>query len=311
MHFLALLTFSFISSAAPEIIFSARTEVGAKSELHLSDIAKVSGFGDAKVEDALREISLGDSPRAGEMRKFTDVGLAQVLRSHLSNLHGEQNVHLVIPESVTVMGALEFPRQMVMIELRDQLQALCSPCQIEITQLTTPTLQEQSAVESWHIRSRSDLPRGNFSVPIDIKFRNGKLQSAWLTGSMIVKKNILVLKNSKLQGDALSINDFTEEIRDVTFSGIQPANRLDVEGAVVMQSMEAGAIISKNKLRRQPGAIFGETVKVQSASEQWQISVDGVAQKSAQIGENISVKIPRTQKTLSGKLISRGIVEVP
>jgi flagella basal body P-ring formation protein FlgA len=38
--------------------------------------------------------------------------------------------------------------------------------------------------------------------------------------------------------------------------------------------------------------------------------IDGVAQNSAYIGDTVKVKIPRTQKMISGLLTEKGIVEV-
>jgi len=63
-------------------------------------------------------------------------------------------------------------------------------------------------------------------------------------------------------------------------------------------------------LQREFAVKSGEIVKVTAGSSDWEVTIDGIAQASGYIGDTVNVKIPRTQKLVSGLLTAKGVVEV-
>ena len=72
----------------------------------------------------------------------------------------------------------------------------------------------------------------------------------------------------------------------------------------------AGQIIGASNVHKQSLIRSGDTVKIFIGEDGWQVSMDGVAQQNAYKGDFIKVKIPKTQKIISGIAIDKGMVEV-
>ncbi|MES2854315.1 MAG: flagellar basal body P-ring formation chaperone FlgA, partial [Bdellovibrionota bacterium] len=104
--------------------------------------------------------------------------------------------------------------------------------------------------------------------------------------------------------------DFTLTSRDVTFTNDVAAGSADFESSVAARQLPAGQVVWRSVLRREVAIKYGDVVKVIAGTPDWEVTMDGVSQVSGYIGDNVRVKIPRTQKIVSGILKEKGRVEV-
>lgn len=305
----ALFLASLAAEAAPQITVRASVEVGEVESITLGDLADFEGFSVAR-EQELKSVRLADAPQPGEQRVFTNHGLAQTFRSYVgSEEHGER-VFISIPNKV-VIGRKTMKLNEVTVKqmIVEQLKAVCSTCEFKIERVALPIVSGLTADSKWSVKVRNELPKGTFSYPLEVKQENGS-QIYWVTGNISVLKKALVAKKNIAFGDAITEGDFASELRDITYLHDSIADASDLVGTVAARGISAEQVIGRSFLKREPAFKFGDVVKVVTGNESWQISIDGVAQQAAAVGETARVKIVSTKKLLSGVVVDKGVIEV-
>lgn len=284
-----------------------------QAEIQLGDLMEMRGVS-AESAEAIARVRLADAPGFGETRTFTDVGLQQVIRNHLDVITqrtGEQ-IALRIPSRVKVMRKTFHLRpEEVETEFKKQLQSLCDECSFEIKGLTLPLIGAKVPEgASWKINIRSEVPRGNFSLPLEVQHPDGTRRVYWMTGSISVRQKVPVLSRAAQIGERLNPEDYSLQEKDVTFATDIPARETEIVSSVVARQLAGGQIIWRSQLRREMAVKGGDPVKVFAGTEEWQITMEGVAQGGGYVGDLVRVKIPRTQKVVSGLIREKGLVEV-
>lgn len=313
---------SFASDAAaefdaeesgPTVAVRARSEIDGKAEISLGDVAEFKGLPRFAV-DELRAVRLGDAPKRGEARYFTDVGLAQAFRGRIRRLEASvgERIALRIPSKVTVVGKLmKIEAADVERELRRKAQALCPGCEIEISGLALPVAAASvPAGAEWTLKMRDELPRGSFSIPLEIKRDDGIRRLYWIGGHLSARKRVPVAKRPIASGERISADDWALESREIAYAPEPLAEEAELAAAWASRPISPGEAIPRGAFRREAAVKFGETLQVVSGEEGWQVAVEGVAQQGGFVGDLIRVRIPRTQKTVSGVLKDKGVVEV-
>lgn len=313
-----------LESNEPSIHVKSVVEIeGKKDSITLGDLIVAHGL-KASAVNSLLGVRLADAPHPGESRSFSDVGLTETIRAQLrliaQNDSDPESAALVgrvevrVPSRVTVIRKIfKLTPSGVETELRAQWQKqkLCDDCQVEILGLSIPLIDvKANADASWKLRVGTEMPKGSFSVPLDVTNSKGRTQTFWVTGTAVVKRRVPVASRALMMGEKISLQDFTIQTKDVTFSHDVAASEADITSSVVGRSLSAGQIITRSALRRELAVKHGDTVKLVAGNDDWQISIDGVVQASGYIGDLIRVKIPRTQKVVTGMLKDNRIVEV-
>jgi len=286
---------------------------GEHPQIVLGDLMVARGIPAATL-DALKDVRLADTPKDGESRTFTSLALEQVFREQL-RLAGsaeDAKVSLRFPPRVTVVRkSFRLEARQVEAALRAQLKTFCADCVFEISRLTLPALPPSVPSDStWAIRLRQSLPKGGFSLPLEVLYADASKRTYWLTGSLSVSKRVPVASRALSAGERLAPQDFNMQTREVTFATDVPPAESEIAVSVMSRSVAAGEILWRSTLRREQIVKYGDLVKVVTGAEGWQISIDGVAQGAGAIGDAVKVKINRTQKLVSGVLTERGTVEV-
>lgn len=303
---------AFGSSTSPVIQVSDKVELEMEHDITIGDIANFKGFNDEELGE-IRSIRLSDAPLAGESRTFTNVGLSQIFRRHIPRLQTGRNekITLLIPSVVTVKRkTFKLEAKTIEADLKKQWANLCSACEFRISQLSAPLLPANLSAESkWEIRIRPELPRGSFSVPLEVNSPDGR-RSYWISGTVAIYREVPVAKRSLAAGERFAPNDIALEKKDVTFNTDGIPTQVEVTQALASRVIAVDQIIGRSMLRREQALKFGEQVKVVTGQDGWQISIEAVSQSSGYIGDTVRVKVPRTQKILSGLLREKGVVEV-
>lgn len=305
----ALFLASLAAEAAPQILVKAAVEVQEREVITLGDIADFEGFSAERTEE-LKSVHLSDAPQAGEQRVFTNHSLAQTFRSHVDATESGEKIFLSIPSRVVVTRkTLKLNDASVKKAIIDQLKGICSSCEFKIDRVSLPVVSGLTAKSKWNVKVRSELPKGSFSYPIEVSDENGS-QRYWVTGSISILKRALVAKRNISIGEKIGESDFASELRDITYLHDSIADQSDLIGSVAARGISAEHVIGRSSLKREAAFKFGDVVKVITGNESWQISIDGVAQQSAAVGETARVKVSRTQKVLTGIVVDKGVIEV-
>jgi flagellar basal body P-ring formation protein FlgA len=299
-----------------ELVIQVRSAVeleGTKSEITLGDLI-VARESDDELLEVIRPLRLADAPSAGESRSFTGIGIEEAFRPHLAALEKKAGGRIVlrVPARITVVRkTFELRSADVEMAIKENLKRFCDECEFEITALNLPIIPlAQRVGGAWQIRMRDDMPRGNFSIPVEVTRADGVKNSYWITGNLSVRKSVPVSMRALQAGEKVQPEDFTMQVRDITFAtDVAPAIS-DFEASNMARQIGAGQIIWKSSLRRELALKSGDAVKVTAGGDVWQITIEGVAQSSGYIGDQVRVKIPRTQKLVSGILRKKGVVEV-
>ena len=282
-------------------------------EITLGDLIVARGVSPEALEK-LQRVRLADVPSPGESRSFTGLGLEQIFRPLLREIETKtgEKINLRVPARVIVMRkSFRLLPTDVDRELKKSLAELCRDCQFEITSLSLPVVPANiSAGSTWSIHLKQEMPHGSFSVPLDVANEDGSRRTYWITGSVVITKKVPVASRSLNAGERVNDEDYTIESRDVTFaSDVAPAPA-DFKTSLMSRAIAAGQVIWRSALRREMAVKNGDVVKVLAGADGWQISIDGIAQSAGYIGDTVNVKIPRTQKLVSGLLTEKGVVEV-
>jgi flagellar basal body P-ring formation protein FlgA len=300
------------ADATPVIQVHDKVELEMEHQITIGDIADFSGFNDNELGE-IRSVRLSDAPSVGESRTFTNVGLSQIFRRHIPRLQNGRNekITLLIPSVVTVKRkTFRLEAKTIEADLQKQWATLCAVCEFRISQMTAPILPAGLSPESkWQVRIRPEMPRGSFSVPLEVTSPDMR-RTFWISGTVTAYRQVPVAKRTIQPGERFTPNDFALEKKDVTFTTDGIPTESEITAAIAARVISADQIVGRSMLRREQALKMGEPVKIVTGQEGWQISIEGVAQQSGYIGDMVRVKVPRTQKVLSGLLREKGVVEV-
>ena len=319
ISFLLVLTIALTGTASRadgESIVSVRSVVEideAKTEITLGDLIAGPTVSRTATEK-LHHVRLADAPKPGESRSFTDSGLNDVFKPELAIIEKQtgEKFQLRIPSHVTVTKK-RFHLDQAQVEktLIENLKSICADCEFEVRGLNVPAIGSTLGADTqWKIMLRSEIPHGSFSLPIEVTETSGAKRSYWISGTLTVMRPVAVSTRSIAAGERLQPEDIVMQKKDVTFSQDTAVSEIDLATSIAAKPIGVGQIVWKSSLRRELAVKFGDPIKVTAGNDSWQITVDGVAQNAGYLGDVVRVKIPRTQKIVSGLLHAKGVVEV-
>lgn len=261
-------------------------------------------------QDKLAKTLLSKAPAYGERQELTTASLMPLLRDVIESerSRGKERVHLVLPRRVIIDTLRrELNSDLVATELTQAWQPLCSDCQLSVEGLSLPRVE---AVRDWSLKIKAELPRGSFSVPVDLIKENGALVPAWISGRLIAKRKVPVTKRMMNIGERIQPGDVAWEYRDTAnaYDGIPTAE--EMVGKKMRQALRAGEPVWRSLLEKEKAIRRGESIQVRSAEGPWEITLNVVAQQDAYIGDMVTLKNPRTNTSLMGEVVGFGEVEI-
>ncbi len=300
-------------NANPEIQLHEEVALQLESDIRLGDVATFSGI-PKEVLSNLKSAKILDSLAAGETKSFSNGQLSQLLRQPVRKAEEvlDQKIHLILPAKMTlVRTSPKLQASDVERALTAEFKAICGDCEFEISNLSMPLSKEGiDAHKSWKIKTRGEIPKGTFSLPLEITNEDATRRIYWLSGQVVARKVVPVARRQLQAGEHVNEQDLSYEKRDITLLSDVPAKKEDLKDAALGQPIAANQILLRGALKRDLALRSGETVRVSSSSADWSITIEGVAQQGGYVGDLIKVKIPRTQKFVSGVVVGKGMVEL-
>ncbi len=332
-------TESSVTTDPGVLVVKPVVEVDGTHDIMLNDLVEARGASQAVV-NAIRDVRLSDAPKREESRYFTAEDLSQALKVNLRQVlqtTGELPRFRIPSRVVVTRKSLKIKADDVQKSVLEQFKMLCADCEFEFTSFNIPILPRYiSADHTWSVRARAELPKGSFTLPFEIrstasdaggkneaelangKNANGKLSTPassdiklyWVSGQVVIRRKGAVASRSANIGERLHQEDYEMKLHDVTFSSDSPATAAEISNSVLARAISAGDLIWRSELRREMAIKNGDPVKVVAGSGDWEVTIDGISQSSAYVGDLVRVKIPRTQKLVSGVLRDKGVVEL-
>ena len=299
-------------AADPGVVIHSQSYVSSP-QISLGDIAEFQNLTSIQ-RKLLSQLQLGDAPAFGEKRVFSSQGLAEVLRSKIKQFVKRDatfsRVKMQIPNKIIIENRGRIISQKeVLTKLRDLVQESCADCDIKITDFRMPVLKNISPDAAWDFHDDVRRVKGSFQVGIEVKDQQQK-DLYWVTGRATFYKSVPIASHTLNLGDRLRADDYSFVIRDVTFAPDASPTENELKGAQLKTTLSANQIIYKNSLVRQPALSRGQLVMVTTGEGSWQVSTRGIAQDNGYIGDLVKVMNPDTKKTIVGKVVADGMVEV-
>lgn len=296
-----------VSFAQPSIRVRSHVQLAPeKSTIQLGDVADLQGFNDHEKNELCR-IALGDAPAEDESRTLTNFALSEVLRGPMQKI--ERNYHdkisLSLPRHVFIEKAISAAR--IGQAIAHHFQESCGGCEIRVSDVRLPVVI--GSVDQWKINFPSDVPKGSFSIPVDVN-SVGKDRVIWASGKLMIFKKVPIAKRNINIGERIQPSDVGEELRDITFANDGPVENIELVGSTAARGIAARQIIWKNYLVRPKAISRGEAIKLISGGDTWQITVSGIAQQSGYIGDTVQVTNASSQKSLTGIVVDKGVVKI-
>jgi len=286
----------------PHIVVEPNSEVKLYQLVDGQDLS-------AQLVEKMKSISLTKAPEYGEKQELANANLTSILRPLVQDERDlGHHINLLIPKSVTIdTTKRDLGRDLVTTELMQAWQPLCSDCQLEVEALSLPRID---GIRDWTLRLKSELPRGSFSIPVDLVRENGSMTSAWISGRLLTKRKVPVAKRVINMNERVSAQDFNWEYRDTSFAIDGVPSTEEINGKRLKQGLRLNEILWKGMLERERAIRAGEIVQLKSSEGAWEVTVSMIAQQDAYIGDVINLKNPKTNNILMGQVTGRGEVEL-
>jgi flagella basal body P-ring formation protein FlgA len=277
-------------------------------QIVLSDLVDPIGV-DAKIEKEMHKILIAETPKNGEMSKFSNYAISEILRYNLKDQVHEFNIR--IPNEIKVLRKNnKITAQEVKTKLIAWMQPTCEPCQIEIDALQ---IQNGGVIESqlrWEIPTTQVAPKGNFNIAIDLYNNDNFVKKIFIQGVLRIYKSIPVAKRALPIGAKIQKEDFALQKQDVTFSREVAPQEAELLGSETSVYVLANQPFWKSSLKRRVALTRGAPVDVVMGDKGWTIHFSGIAQDNGYIGDVAKVLNPNTKKIITGLITDENTVEV-
>ncbi|WP_374029632.1 flagellar basal body P-ring formation chaperone FlgA [Bdellovibrio bacteriovorus] len=305
--FFVLFFLSFNALAGrPEVSIPGSVEVSQRPLLRLSDIAVVTN-GNDELLSFLESIVIREDARELLLsQKLESQEILGKVRAAMKSQEGLKKINpsFKIPSEVKVaFASTPISRQEMERRIINVLQARCHECEYKVTVQSTP----QPANKDWQLDFTQLSGKGGFLLPV----RDGdQRQLKWISGNIRVSQLTPVATRLILQGERVQPEDIRMTMTDVTFAKDGALRIEDIQGQLAARSLPVGTTIWSSDLKREPAAKRGQIVKALLGDENFEISVNMVAEDNGFVGDVIKVKNLETQKVLSGIVTEKGVVKL-
>jgi flagellar basal body P-ring formation protein FlgA len=282
------------------------TRVTKLEKIRLIDIVAHENLTDDQVRE-FSKIELGDAPRLGEQRIFTNKIIADAIRQNVI----QRQWALQIPHQVIVENrGYEISEETVRQELNSRWQTLCADCRLEIKNIQLPIISSEYANTPWFLEYEEKMPRGHFAQKLIMTKADGKPAIYWVNGQLEIRRKVPVLNRSVSAATRLTNEDFTLDWRDVTFATDSAPTPKEIIGQETKYMLNNGDIIWRGALVREKAVQRGEIVRVITGDDVWNISMQAKTEQDGFVGDIVNVRNLQTNKLISGRVVGRGEIEV-
>ena len=214
-------------------------------------------------------------------------------------------IHLRTPLKMIIERVSKnFTDLMVREALIENWQKLCAECRLSIEQLSLPAVS--STEIPWSLGTLDKLPKGSFSVPVQL---NGK-QTLWITGMLKNEQQVPVTKRAMNAGERFTTEDTKIEWREISYFVDSAPSSKDMLGKRLRQNLRAGDVVLSNMLEKEKAVMRGEPVQVFVRNEGWSVSLMATAEQDGFVGDRIRLKNTKSNKEIVATITGKAEAEI-
>jgi flagella basal body P-ring formation protein FlgA len=298
--------------AGVNIIFPAENTVRAE-RIILGDVATVAPDSpeDQKLADLLASVDLGPAPGPGRRVTLRRHAVEQRLSSSGVPL---AEARLTIPNEVVLTGGGQNTgdsqiRQIVLDYLSRTEPYISGRCELVSLNSATPPVLPEGQVTHRFVPLPSSNP-GYLSGTIYFNVNGKEAARLRITAQVELQMPALVAVRDLPRGHILSEADLAESL--VPFSQSKGALKevSQAIGQTLKVSLRVGSPVRDRDLTKTSLVKKGETVTIIAQSGGLKVTALGQAKQDGALGQTIAVINQDSKKTISGKVIGPGMVEV-
>jgi flagella basal body P-ring formation protein FlgA len=289
-------------SEEPSVHIIENPAITTDSAVLLKDIATLS-FLAADDEQALGNIQIAESPEA--LKKMSSRDIMRKIRPQLRAFenHCECKLQITIPHALIVRSLPgNFAVEKVQSTMEHELRKDCPLCEFEISPLNIIRGAIPQKYTRWDVDLRSNEWRG--PAMIRVYFDQQVFDPLVFQTLVKIKRPILKLKRSINNGESIGPDDVEAVMTDVTYERKRYAKPTDLSGTETKRTLAKGYALTLDDLAAHNLIRIGQRVEVEVLNKAFSIEMSGVAQRNGKLGEQIPVRINKTQKSVSAEVIS-------
>ena len=217
-----------------------------------------------------------------------------------------------IPTKIVVENrGYELTKEAITESLSQKWKADCASCRYIINNVSLPIVGKERMGQKWRIVEPVRKPKTTFSVQVAIGSTAGDEQYFWVTGRLEVQRQVPVAVRAMPIGYQLKKEDMRFDFKDVTLAtDSAPESEGQLAGMALRRAVAVGDILWHGSLVRPKALRRGQTVKVTSGSKDWQVTILGVAEQDAYVGEVVRIKNPQSKKIFLAEVLGPNEVVV-
>ncbi|MDR1085462.1 MAG: flagellar basal body P-ring formation chaperone FlgA [Deltaproteobacteria bacterium] len=302
----------FPASAGVNIIFPPENTVDGRRIL-LGDIATVAPDGpeDQQLAELMAAVDLGPNPGPGRTITLRRQIIEQKLAASGTPV---AEVRWNIPLEVVLTGSGQRTGDSEIRKIILEYLARSEPYisgQYELVSLTagTPPVMPPGQAEYRFVPLPSSNP-GYLTGTIYFSLNGKDAARLRITAQIDLQMPALVAARDLPRGQILSEGDLTESVVSYSQSKGALKEAAQAEGQTLRVSLRAGSPVRDRDLVKTSMVKKGETVTIIAQSGGLKVTALGQAKQDGALGQTIAVINQDSKKTISGKVIGPGMVEV-
>jgi flagella basal body P-ring formation protein FlgA len=214
------------------------------------------------------------------------------------------NVELRIPAEIDILNQAQLSADVLLPWVAAQIQNEVPEKTVEHIKLQIPKVECQNV---------DRLKWGGFNLESKNTFRfslfaDGKTYG--MTGEFRLYQRVPVVLRNMGVGERVELTDLEWQKKDITFSPGFVSKKEELLGRILIHPVRQGEPIQLSFLRQENLVEKGQLVQAQFKSENFLVTSTAVAEQNGRLGDLIKIKNSESQRTVSGVVLDKGLVEV-
>lgn len=282
------------------IRFPIELEISHQAQYSLLDLVEVEN----PRESVLRQLSRAEIPSKWTQGSRWRLSSSQILSLLRQARVSQGGVEIFVPNSVQpkkskdILSSVHLKRVIGMVAKSE-----CRLCEFKIDLHHIPKV----LLSNWEWDPLSVKFRGSFTTLI--KMPDAKW-TGWLTGNVQWKGPVWLSQRAIGYQEKIRAADLVESFRDITFAKDLIRDRDELVGQVAARTLASMSPLSRSDFRKEAVIKKGQLVKALIGEDEFEVSVNSIAEEPGFVGEVIKVKNIETLKPLSATVIDQGLVRV-
>lgn len=293
----------------PTISITRESTVTAGLPIRLKALGSAEFVSPAEARMALETIIL-DPMRADEVRVLKNAEVMSILRHRMPEVTSVRWTYFV-PQTITLRAKASNVSELeVRNEIRLSLLEKCAECsRVSVSELRMPRIIPNSQIREYRLGTEALKLNPTFLLPLTVVDQASD-RTYWVSGTAKVFRQTATLSRPLAMGARIQPEDLRNQEVDIARLREEPLGQDALVGNLLVRSLRSGSTISAQDIRREAVIRRGQSVRAILGEAGFEITAPGTAEDSGSIGDLIKIRTGDSKKTLTGRVISAGLVRI-